>query len=317
MSEHSTDDWKPFSVGKLSTRARWVEPSCQPLTSVSHVTHIRYAFDVLRDGQISPQLIYDESRLNSDRILVVWLSPNDWSNAGGFRYGNIAFTLDWPKLIAGKRLYWVGAMKYRPRACRILVTDQDRDEKLLPYDPTAGNGPWWHETSADQHYWNGSYCLELMFEGAIELSSVQSLRFVTHHPQRCSVDPRSCQDRGLDTQLAGARFLAGACVRSLLRPFLWLTDDETPSRALATAWNEVRHQITRRTPAQRGTIALADSVSAALARSALSAISERRKDDCRELIALFRSEDEAIEACAKLIEADLDVPPGTLERNDD
>ena len=47
-----------------------------------------------------------ESRLNTERILVTWLSPNDWTNAGGFRYGNIAFELDWPDLVDGMRFYW-------------------------------------------------------------------------------------------------------------------------------------------------------------------------------------------------------------------
>ena len=192
MPEYAIDDWTRFTVGTRSTKRNWTEPSCQPLTSVSHVTHIRQAFDVLRDGRLLPQLIYDESRLNTERILVVWLSPNDWSNAGGYRYGNIAFDFDWPRIIAGKRFYWIGAMSYRPAACRILVTDQNRDKSLLTYDPTAGNGPWWHDVASNRHYWNGNYCLEFMLEAPMPLDSVHSLRFVTHHPNRCSIAPRSC-----------------------------------------------------------------------------------------------------------------------------
>jgi hypothetical protein len=157
MSEYAIDDWTPFRVGKKSTRKNWTEPSCQSLSVVSHVTHIRHAVDVVRDGRVTPQLIYDKSRLNTERILVVWLSPNDWGNAGGFRYGNVAFELKWEDVIAGKRFYWVGAMNYSPTACRILITDQDRDAQLKRYDPPAGDGPWWHDAARGEHYWHGDY----------------------------------------------------------------------------------------------------------------------------------------------------------------
>lgn len=151
MGEYSTDNWTAFKVGKPSTKKNWVEQSCQSLETVSHVTHIHHALNVLRDGQISPQLIYDKSRLNTERILVVWLSPNDWSNAGGFRYGNVAFELDWATLIAGKQLYWIRAMDYRPPACRVLVTDQNRAGQLSPYIATNGDGPWWHDVPSGRH----------------------------------------------------------------------------------------------------------------------------------------------------------------------
>ena len=96
--------------------------------------------------------------------------------------GNIAFELDWEKLIENKRFYWVGAMQYTPRACRILITEKDRDEKLKPYLPAEGDGPWWADDEKDKHYWNGNYCLEFMLEDEIPLSSISELRFVRHHP---------------------------------------------------------------------------------------------------------------------------------------
>lgn len=180
VPEFSQDSWTDFSVGTLSTNRKWVNSSCQPLERVSHVTHVAGALEVLRTGSIQPRLIYDESRLNTKRVLVVWVSPNDWSNAGGFRYGNISFELDWTRLVEDKRFYWVGVMRYQPRACRILVTDKNRDEKLLPYVASEGDGPWWHNETAQTHHWNGDYCLELMIECEISLSDVTSLRFVTH-----------------------------------------------------------------------------------------------------------------------------------------
>ena len=263
MPESEIDDWTRFAVGRPRTRSNWGK--CQPLTSVFHVTHIHHALNILSDNKISPQLIYDDSRLNTKRILVVWISPNDWTN--GFRYGNVKFELDWSSLVAGKRFYWVGAMKYQPPACRILVTDQDRDGKLLRYDPTLGDGPWWHKTARDKHYWNGEYCLEFMFEGPIQLTSVKSLRFVRHHPNMCSIDYRSCPDRGLVAQRSAARFLAGACAGRLLRPLLWLKDDDTPTTSLVSAWNELHHLITRGIKVWRGSVTVGDGANEALARS--------------------------------------------------
>src|SRR3954447_6574835 len=109
MAEISQNDWTPYSVGERSAKKNWVNPDCQGLSVVSHVTHVSTALEVLRAGCIRPQLIYDKSRLNTKRVLVIWLSPNDWSGAGRFRYGNIAFELDWKELIKGKRFYWIGA----------------------------------------------------------------------------------------------------------------------------------------------------------------------------------------------------------------
>jgi hypothetical protein len=36
---------------------------------------------------------------------------------------------------AGRRLYWVGVMGYKPKACRILPTKENRDAKLLSCRP--------------------------------------------------------------------------------------------------------------------------------------------------------------------------------------
>lgn len=317
MSEYSTDDWTPFRVGKRSTKKNWTEPSCQLLSSVSHVTHVRQALDVLRGGQVTPQLIYDKSRLNTDRILVVWLSPNDWGNAGGFRYGNVALDLKWEDLVAGKRYYWVGAMTYKPVACRILITDQNRDGQLKPYDPAAGDGPWWHDVTAGNHYWNGDYCLEFMLEAPVNLDKVQSLRFVTHHPVRCSIDPSSCPDRNQDGQVGGARLLSGACAAGVLRPLLWLTSEDTPTSALESAWRELRHRISVKIDGPRGAVEASATPAAALARSVLGAVGEWRKDERRELVSLFKTNEDAVEASATLIERALGLAAGTLPRADE
>ena len=102
----------------------------------------------------------------------------------------------------------------------------------------------------------------------------------------------------------------------MLQPLLWLKDD-VPTRALISAWNELRHLLTPRVDAERGPVIAAGSAANALARSVLAAISEWRRNDRRELLALFGSEQDVVETCAKLIETDLDLPDGTLKRLDD
>src|SRR5688572_6170364 len=99
MAEFSQADWTQFQVQGNPNAYRAWNNQCRGLGTVWHVTHVQTGIEIVRGGQLTPQLIYDESRLNTERILVVWLSPNDWTNAGGFRYGNVAFQLDWPALI--------------------------------------------------------------------------------------------------------------------------------------------------------------------------------------------------------------------------
>lgn len=229
----------------------------------------------------------------------------------------MAFQFEWRQLIQDKRCYWVGVMDYSPRACRILITDQNYDNMLKRYDPETGDGPWWYDDTSDEHFWNGNYCLEFMLEAPVPLDSVRSLRFVTHHPNRCSIAPHSCPDRAHDSQRGGARLLAGACARRLLRPLLWLNDDGTPTSQMVFAWRELRYLLTPKIDLSRGPVSTADSVAAALARSVMEAISEWRKDDYRELVALFQSADDAVESCAWLIETALDLTSGTLARDND
>lgn len=77
-------------MGKPSTK-NWVENDCQSFSNISHVSHINNALNIIEDGVIKSGLVFDKSLLNTERILVVWLSPNDWGGAGGFRYGNVRF----------------------------------------------------------------------------------------------------------------------------------------------------------------------------------------------------------------------------------
>ena len=75
------------------------------LRSISHVTHLDPAWRIFQAKELTAGLVFDESILRKKRILVTWLSPNDW--ADGYRYGNVRFTFDFRALVESLRCYWV------------------------------------------------------------------------------------------------------------------------------------------------------------------------------------------------------------------
>ena len=201
--------WHRFRVGTPSDNPRWTETDCWPFDEVWHVTHTPNAITILENGTIRPQLVYDESILNTRRTLVNWVSPNHWSP--GYRYGNIAFNFDWYELIKGKQYYWVEWIDYSPNACRILITENDYDDdpQLRRYDPSQGDGPWWWDRSAGTHYRNGKFCLEFMLEFELQVSDSNSIGLVKHHDTLCCIDSSRCPDLGRDDDDAAACLLAG------------------------------------------------------------------------------------------------------------
>ncbi len=204
-------EWRKYRVGNLSTHTNWTK-DCQPFHMVGHTSHVDSAMGIVRNGSIKPVRVYDKSKLNNSRILVVWLSPNTWGD--GYRYGGVKFDFDFRTLVEGMNFYWVETIRYEIPACRILITDQDRSDKLAEYDPTIGDGPWWFDEESYTDYYNGKCCLEFMFEREIPLSDVDNVRFVDHHKKFCSV-PRDnqgpCKEKGMDAGRLGAMFLSKAC----------------------------------------------------------------------------------------------------------
>jgi len=127
-------EWQEFKVKKTRKGAE----VCSKLEEIFHVTHLEAAHRILVDGRLHAGLVFDESRLNKERILVNWLSPNYWHR--GSRYGNVQFSFDFSQLIEGKRFYWVEVMrKYRPKACRILITDEEYTGRLEEYYACSGH----------------------------------------------------------------------------------------------------------------------------------------------------------------------------------
>lgn len=172
--------WKQYKVGIVSTKPGWTNVDCQLFGEVSHVSHVRSAINIIEDKKIKQGLVFDESILNTERVLVSWVSPNSWVD--GYRYGNVRFTFDFARLIKDKNYYWVEVMlKYSPPACRILVTAKDHSARLATYDPKKGDGPWWYDSVNDKHYFNGNHTLEFMFEEDLPIRDLKKLDFVQHH----------------------------------------------------------------------------------------------------------------------------------------
>lgn len=266
--------WSRFRVGSPSTRSNWTEPDCQPLTSVAHVAHVPSALRIVEDGRLRADLVFDKSKLNTERIRVVWLSPNDWTNAGGFRYGNVRFHFDWPMLVANRRVYWVESIAYGVEACRILLTDTDYSASLDVYDPTTGEGPWWRSPSG-QHYWNGDHCLEIMLEGDLDLADATEVDFVKHHPKRCSIDYRSCHYLGMRADAGGAEFIAAMTSRKPSLKLPGLVRDKgagpRPSWSLEGAVDVILERCGQAT-AGVGSVVRTDPGARALARAVLATL---------------------------------------------
>ncbi|WP_140793842.1 hypothetical protein [Myxococcus xanthus] len=238
----------------------------------------------------------DKSRLNSKRIQVVWLSPNHWND--GFRYGNIRFDFDLTSLLKNKRFYWVESVAYGVPACRILITDQNRDGELTPYDPSKRQGPWWHDQSSDQHYYNGKYCLEFMLEDELPISSCTSVSFVQHHKYQCCISPSSCPDRGQGAQDSSARFLAGVAGRLLpTKADLLLPQFDLPFErfTIRGAWTLMKDAVSDCAPLS-GPLDVVDDTAVAVARAALRAIGDRSTPEAHRLIRLFHSKERALDA---------------------
>jgi hypothetical protein len=178
------------------------------LTRVRHITHVEIARRVIADNEITAGLIYDESKLNSSRTCVSWMSPNTWFQ--GSMYGTVQFTFDWDSLIAGRRLYWVEHItKYSPPAYRFLVTDRrlGSSDFVLPYDPRHDDGPI--REQGGKWYWRNDHTCELMIDSSISLDQCTGFDFINHHGQYCRLHPRSlCPDQTVSIESTAARVLA-------------------------------------------------------------------------------------------------------------
>lgn len=292
-----------FKVGTPSS-TRGFNPDCQPFEIVSHTSHVETALSILDKGEIRPYLVFDESKLNDQRILVSWLSPNYWSV--GFRYGNIKFEFDFNQLIKGKRFYWVESIAYKIPACRILVTDENHDASLEKYDPKSKDGPWWHDITNDKHYFNGNYCLEFMFECSINLTNLKKIDFVDHHSHYCSIhrmSPPCCSELGFNASKGGAMFITRAVASGFSLEELtsyFIGHNNRPNFILENAFSELYRRVLRNT-LFNGVIKAQSEEGHAVAHGICSAFSFHQIDIAKKLASLFETERDCESALAIII----------------
>ncbi len=311
--------WTQFAVGAPSTRSNWTEPDCSPFENVAHVTHSRFALDILRDRVLRPRLVFDECKLNDRRILVNWLSPNHWTI--GYRYGNIRMSYPINTLIKDMNIYWVEVANYEIKAPRILISHKtySASSGLVPYDPKTEKGPWWHDSASDIHYFNGTYCLELLVERELNLADFTQFAFVDHSTKFCSINrkaPKLCRELGRSAGDAGRIFLASAvsqrlggaaeAASSLVR-LLGQND-------LEWQWESLRNRLQIGATRSRGTLTHGQPASSVVSRAILLAVAQEDVAEAESAILLFVSNEEAIEACATLVESTLGLSPKSLPR---
>ncbi|MBW8832475.1 MAG: hypothetical protein JF606_24365 [Burkholderiales bacterium] len=311
------EEWESYKVGQTSSQPNWSAQTCRPFDKVSHVGHVDHALRIVADKKIRQNLISDASKLNTARVLVVWLSPNHWGN--GFRYGNIAFTYDFAKLIRDKNYYWVEAMTdYSPAACRILITAKDRSTMLNAYDPKKRDGPWWYDVTNDAHYFNNTHCLEFMIEADLPLKDAARVDFVKHHPDMCSVhkeSPKSCPENDLSEGHGGARFIATAAARSLklssLAKSLVTEDGKLSHRVKSALAGMLPRRFSKQSFAYAGKVSARTVTGEAVARALLNALTTGKPSDADLIAGLFRSDDSVMRAVSAVVAETLAWPETT------
>ncbi len=295
-------EWERFKVGTPANKG--FNTSCIPFDSVSHTSHVATAINIIQAGEVCPSLVSDESILNDKRILVAWLSPNYWGT--GFRYGNIRFDFAFDTLIKGRRFYWVESVAYRIPACRILITDIDRDSQLPRYDPVTKNGPWWFDSSNAQNYYNNHYCLEFMIEAPVSLEALMSLDFVNHHSDYCAIhrnNPKRCKELGLRSNKGGAIFLtraivSGADLTSLSIHFIH--ENGNPTFELEGPFDEFVVRISNKA-VFKGSISENAIEATALMYAIMSAYTYGRIEEAKLLAAMYDSVDTFSNVSARVI----------------
>lgn len=299
-------EWTIYRTGKPSTKENWTNPDCQEFEELTHVAHISHAIQIMNDGFIKASLIRDKSKLNKQRILVSWLSPNYWTN--GSRYGTVEFNFDFKKLIKGYKYYWVEAITtYSPHACRVLVTSKNYDGILVPYKPEKDDGPWHYDAKTKTHYRNSEYCLEFMFEDDIDLEDCLSICFIKHHPSMCCLNVSKCPELKSSSSKAGSIFLAKIIAENMdINPTLFYSDDSKrfPSDSMKNAiWELCRVVENVKSDSDNEAIRFKsdDKNSQIIAKAIFYYFSIQEKSSWQGLVQMFETRSELIEMLLDII----------------
>jgi hypothetical protein len=294
-------EWKAFRVGDPAPKG--FNRDCMPLETVAHVAHLEAASRIVKDEKLRAGLIFDKSKLNQDRILVNWLSPNEWSD--GYRYGNVRFQYNFKNLIKNMKYYWVEKIAYGVPACRILITSNDYTERLDSYEPSIGDGPWWYDKIGDSHYWNGNFCLEFMVERDLALEECLETDFVRHHKRFCNDNPITCKELGKVGQDVGAAFIARVLGERLnvtplkMSRFDYASKGNLPSEALTFAVREIFGRLRKVTCS--GNVKVANITAAAHFAKALLHCVAIDDVGVEHFGAVFESQDDLLYSCNYVI----------------
>jgi hypothetical protein len=278
------------------------------LTAVRHIAHVPAARGILEDKQIKAGLIYDDSRLNTSRINVAWVSANTWGP--GSIYGTVEFQFAWAELVANQKIYWVEAMRYKPNAYRFLLTRRDIPRGLIvPYDPTKDEGPLRLKDST--YYWNGEFTSEFMIEEDLSLGRCIGLDFVSHHELYCRPFGTSCADRKHTPQRTGGRFLSFILAKELhlIDALIKPADGEPPFTPLDTAYDGLDRGLS--TQVKFGGSIIEDASCQEIVRGALALYGLDQLDQAKKLLAHLAAKEHLTKALTSIIQTHFGDPNWT------
>jgi hypothetical protein len=285
------------------------------LTTVRHIAHVPSARRIVEDGRIRAGLVYDESRLNTSRISVAWVSANTWSL--GSIYGTVEFQFAWVDLVVGQNIYWVEAItKYSPPAYRLLLSCRAiRNETIKPYDPAKDEGPLRFKDG--KYYWNAKYASEFMIEADLSLDRCIGLHFVMHNGKYCRPFGSECQDlkKKPSPQRTGGKllsFVLGYGQHILDEQFKSKEAYESRTR-LDTAYGGLENSLSSGLEFA-GTIS-ADDTCRNIVRGSLALYGGDQVNQARDLLALISSKDSFTNALKAIIRVHFGDP--AWEPNDE
>ncbi|MDA1035595.1 MAG: hypothetical protein O3B65_01790 [Chloroflexi bacterium] len=278
------------------------------METVYHIAHVNAAQGIVSDRTIRAGLIADESILRKSRILVAWLSPNDWYQ--GSIYGTVRFSVPFNNLWNSRRAYWVEVKRdHNPTSVRILITDQNRDQhaRLIPYDPTAGDGPWWYDSVNNVHYRNGDVTLDFLYEGGLSVEDSTAVDLVAHNETLCAEDWAKCQDKNIPPKQAGARLIARlVSSETSCLPLRWDEAEES----LIASWKHMKQTLAKHASDATFTGSqLGNAERNALARALLGAYARKNTQELAALTGLFDTDEGAISSCRQLVSDAFGVTP--------
>lgn len=270
----------------------------QPFAEVYHISHLQSAEFLLRTKTIIPQLIKDKSKLNKERIQVIWLSPNEW--APGSLYGNVRFTFEFNDIIKDKRFYAVEVMKeYTPTVLRILITQKDySDNKLLQeFHPEDPNNGVWHRDSDNSNYFRKECNIEFMLEDELTIEHAKRIDFVSHHRSICNIYKKgTCPSLSLSNSDAEMLFVSHLISNQTKLPNLALHESKHQEHQsllpISMLFSKVANLIDREI--FEGSPSLSKRTKTQIALAFLGLIGEGKVAEANEIIAALPSKDEAV-----------------------